>query len=487
MKTNLLTRIFKTNLNFTFQPVKTYFKVLPILSLIFITNHSFAQTVPYISYPIEGIQTNPSRPGANQNRNSDLEIASNFYAIAPNAMWPASQVECFYFGTDFLAQGGSIGNNIVLGIEIKNVLDGSISFTDSISLGDTLSTGVINTILFPDCYTPSESQVDYIGTYTITSDCPDPDLSNNQQSFTYSTIDSIFSKETGATQILSPAGGNWPIGEPHSWAYGNYYYIADGDAASAKSAVFSIGNADDPAISNTLLSIFLYKWVDTNSDSNMDPDEREIVGFNNYEIIGTESPTDLINIPLSKFPSNEPGPIELESGTAYVLMLEYVTPNTQNTIFFSTSDEFDYSAQVAFSIEVGTPRYAQMLGIGGDLSVESYSSVGFGRHIAPVARLVLTSTLSNLSNELVSSDDQLFLSPNPSSGILNIEIPKMNTAKQGTLLVYDLLGRLIQEKKIDFNSGQNTQIDVSHYTNGVYFVVFKTNGTAISAPFNVKK
>ena len=408
------------------------------LTISMVNSCLFAQVVPYISYPIEHPVTE-SDDINNQSRSlTDLVTASNFYAVSPNALWPVSQLECFYFLADFSNNGDSTANNTIAKISVEDVPNSDVAYTDIFTIGDFPAGAMIDNTPFLNCFTPDTSLTQYTGTYSISSDCPDSNPNNNARSFQFETTKLVFSKETGATQLIAPASGNWDAGEPHSWAFGNYYFIVDGSTARADEAIFSIGNADDPALFGNLLTVVLYKWDDLNTDGNMDPNEREGVASNFYEINGTELPTDLITIPLNDFDTNEPGPIELESGTGYVLMLEYTTASTLSTIFFTASDEIDYAAQVFVSQEIGTPRYAQMVGINGDLAAASYSSFGFGTDLSPVARLVLEEVIFDDAKELLSENNKLDLSPNPAGDYLTIQLPEIDNPGKGQLVIYDL-------------------------------------------------
>lgn len=453
-------------------------------TLMMMIPDAFTQTVPYVSYQI-GHPTTADTLNNQGRSTTDLAIASNFYAIAPNAMWPVSQVECFYFLADILNIGDSTAANTILDVAIENQQNSTIVYTDTFFIGGFPSNSNLENIPLQNCFTPDGTITEYEGTYSISSDCIDPSPANNIQAFQFETTGYVFSKETGATQLIAPAAGNWDPGEPHSWAYGNFYYVVDGNSAFADAAIFSIGNADAPNIAGKLLSINLYKWEDTNNDESMDPDEREVVAFNFYEVIGTELPTDLITIPLNEFPTNAPGPVALESATGYVLMLEYLTTSDQETIFFTASDEYDYSAQVFTSKEKGAPRFAQMLAINGVLTNEPYGSIGFGLDIAPVARLVLGETIIDDVAELSSQSKNLYISPNPVSDILNIRLPEIKNPEKGQLLIYNQTGQLMSEKFINIPNKQQIDLDVSHFTNGVYFIRFITGVTAISTSFIV--
>ena len=196
---------------------------------------------------------------------------------------------------------------------------------------------------FIEYFTPDGSLTSYTGTYFISSDSVDFDSSDNYQFFEFMTSDTVFAKEFGATRTIVPAASNWEgEGEFHSWAFGNYFYIANGDDWHASSATFSIA-APAAEIVGRLITIYLYRWdEDTNEDGNMDPDERTEVGFYVYEITGDETIDDLITVPLRNFPSNTEGPIDLDDDQAYALMVEYTTNDEID--FVMAGAVIDYAA-----------------------------------------------------------------------------------------------------------------------------------------------
>lgn len=57
--------------------------------------------------------------------------------------------------------------------------------------------------------------------------------------------------------------------------------------------------------------------------------------------------------------------------------------------------------------------------------------------------------------------------PNPTKGMLQIEIPDYENLKNGVITVYNVQGKLITQKKID--SFKNT-IDLSSVSNGLYIM-----------------
>lgn len=412
-----------------------------------------------------------------QPERNNLVVMENFYAIAPNAMTPSSQVGAFSFLADVANIGAEPQTNVNLNVSIIDSFDLQQVFTADLTYGTIPADTLIENIPFTAYFTPDGSVTTYTGTYEISSDSVDFDPSNNFRRFNFMTTDTTFANEFGADQTIQPAASNWEgEGEPHSWAFGNYFYVVDGSPNwYASSATFGLGNADDPGIAGRLISIYLYKWdSDANEDGNMDPDERTRVGFNVYEILGTEATSDLITVPLNNFPSGEPGPVALESGQAYVLMVEYATNDIVDFALVAGLINFDamtFRSELD-GIPAGNARYAYMLGVNGDLESEPYSSAGFVTRMAPVVRLNITQPVK--VDETLDLGNIIEISPNPADKKINLKVDLVEAQDQVNIRILDINGRLILDQPYDNVKNEMLQFDVSNYASGTYFLHFIT-------------
>ncbi|RRO23895.1 T9SS type A sorting domain-containing protein, partial [Flavobacteriaceae bacterium 14752] len=80
-----------------------------------------------------------------------------------------------------------------------------------------------------------------------------------------------------------------------------------------------------------------------------------------------------------------------------------------------------------------------------------------------------TTTLSNDDFELSG----LSIYPNPANDILNINLGQ-NSSQIENLTLFDLNGRQVYQKQFEDNQTQESQIDVSQLSNGVYLLTVKT-------------
>lgn len=419
----------------------------------------------------------------------DMRVNENFYAIANNAMWPASQLECVGFLADVENVGSSDQSGVNLNVTIET--GGSPVYNEDFFYGDIVIDSLAENQIFPGCFTPEATAgTAYTGTYSITADSTDLAPDNNNQTFDFIVTDTTFSKEMGSTNSVTPADSNWDDGEPHSWTNGNCYYITNGEGYFARTISFGIANADDPGIASRLISVNLWKWEnDTNTDGNCDPDERTKIAFNIYEILGTETVDDIITLPLLTFPTLALDPIPLQDTTRYLAMIEYATNDDVN-LYFSGSTAFDYGAQVFLSTNLPVPaiRQAEMIGLGGDLEAEVFDNGAFASGIVPVCRLSIGDTpLMVGTDDLLSDENLIAISPNPASDYINLSLDLVETHERAAIRIMDVSGKLIVEHKYENVQKETFSYDISNFASGTYFMHFISDLGMKSERFIVTK
>ena len=455
----------------------TAFKTLALSFTILIgINNSYGQNIEK-----QPVAYSPNPLAINNNATSDtldLSITGNT-VIAPNFKTPYNQLECFHFGSFVECNTDSIMDK-VLNLDIIKDSNGELVFHDSV-----VHSGFCNDNLFlPECYTPSSwSPLSYTGYYSLETELNESNQENNFDTINFEVSNYVFAKENGGTQTIIPDQSSWAPEEPHSWAFGNYFYIVDNFLMQFHSATFAIGNADEEQIAGRLISIYIYKWDDLNEDSNMDSDERTIVGYGIYEIQGTELETDLITTPLLSFPSGSQCPQVPESNQAYVLMIEYATADEVDLELVASTD-LNYGPMIFQSEQNGKPRYAGFLGVNGDLSSEPYSSIGFGRNVVPVLRLNLDMT-DNIPETLPPSYN-LLLSPNPTNLFLNIEVDFPKVQNDAIIKIFDVNGSLLTQQSYKNIKYENIKFDLSKFAAGTYFLQFVSDAGVRTERFVVQ-
>lgn len=86
----------------------------------------------------------------------------------------------------------------------------------------------------------------------------------------------------------------------------------------------------------------------------------------------------------------------------------------------------------------------------------------------------IISSITDLSN----SSSAIYISPNPSNGIFSIETSK------GIFEVYNLLGEKIHSQII---VNKKTEINLSHQSNGIYFLNLKTDKSTYTGKVLIQK
>lgn len=410
---------------------------------------------------------------------NDMQVNENFYAIAPSYQTPASQVDEFGFLVDITNNGGIDQTNVVVNMNVTDPSGASIYSEDNPygTVGDSL----VENSSFGD-FTPPAIAGTYEGTYSISSDSIDADPSNDEITFDFIVTDTVYAKESGATRDIFPAAANWGAGDPHQWAYGNHFYITNGEGYYANTATFSVNG--DNSTAGTELDVRLYEWEDINGDSNADPDERMLAAFAIYEVGMFDGINGLRTVPLLGLDLQTP---QLKDNTDYILVLEYRALDDETDLPFGASGAYDYNAMVLNSQQQMRPRYGSMLGIAGDIDNEPYSSVGFGRGLVPLVRLNVTEApLISSQEEITLPENTLLINPNPATDVLNAELTFAENAKNVSIRMMDIQGRVVLTRKLENVSVTNQTFDISRLAAGSYFLHVTTENGRIAKKVIVK-
>jgi hypothetical protein len=127
----------------------------------------------------------------------------------------------------------------------------------------------------------------------------------------------------------------------------------------------------------------------------------------------------------------------------------------------------DASGKVVFTgIAAGT--YAYTVTMSGTYADASGSITVTNADVTENVDLINTTGISEVSAKTVK------LYPNPTSGVLNINLPG-NNGTLATIRITNILGSVILENKV-VNGSSQIKLDVSGFDNGVYFVTVKGNG-----------
>ncbi len=411
---------------------------------------------------------------------NNLQVNTNFYAIAPNALTPQSQLEGFSFLADISNIGAETQPNTILNINIAD--DGGTSvFSADLDYGDVVADTVVENIPFLDgIHTPSGDPGDvFTGTYSISSDSVDFDESNNSVSFEFGISDSTFAKEFAPDFGVRPADNSWMgANDPHSWAYGCAYHIVNGSEGAGGETVYFAASATfgiEALPEEQIIAAYLYEWSDLNGDGFFDIDERVRIAIASYETTGNEDASDLLTIPLEPFdplnPAGETGKIDLKDNTTYLLVVEFDTGETGVDMEVAAADGWEYNAQVFRtdqSVFGDMPyRPSPVIGIGkpSDITFEPSSFA----NLVPSVRLNLTSDVIISVDELDQANI-ITVNPNPADEYVNLNMDFVNTQTQVTVNIVDVTGKTVMSNVYDNVSKETFTLNTNNLAVGTYFV-----------------
>lgn len=406
----------------------------------------------------------------------DLEM-TQFYAIPPNYSTPKSQTEPFAFFGDFRNNGiGTIDSVQFTGLISDNT--GSNIFLDSVFFESIGPDTLVQNIPFPNTSTPISDVGVYFGEYAVNANFSDPSILNNKKTFAFNVTDSIFAKTptiVGHTRPVDAVWGN----SPHDWAWGNHYFVPNGAGEFASGISFSVappGPEPLSAIAGTQLQLFLYKWENTNDDNEVQVDERELLGFANYTIDGTESTLSYIYVPFAE-------EVPLEDQTGYIAMVSFLAQATTPDINMGIYTDLDYTGMILQTELSGQRRYASILYIP-TLGNTSFSTEGFGYSFVPNIRLHLRkTTVATAAHEILSP---LIIYPNPVDQMVSIQLPEeMTFSRAVNYRIRTVQGKIIRSGRLSCDG--ICQLDCRNFTTGSYFLELwndekRTIGKLLVAP-----
>lgn len=417
---------------------------------------------------------------------NNVRVQSNFYAIAPWAIVPADQVYPFGALADVANAGASPQTNVVLNHTVVNSDTQEEIYNESIDYGTIPASTVIENILNPVLVELPSVPANYTGTYTVTQNETDFDLSDNTISFNYSVGGNTFALENGATRAVALAEGIYDEGAPLSYAFGNYFRPVVDD--TVKHILWGVANADEMV--DKTVQIYLLQWTDTNGDLIAESSERRFIGLAEYTFSGTEGPDAIITTTLENF-DNPGDPIIMRGGFGYMAMVEYQASSADDPQFFLlASEEFDYNAaalasdsavalgltdQRVFSAVLGFSPDGNIADIDYEVRQISSSRIFLGHDIIPVVRIVVE------GDSIVNTVDQLPLDnaisayPNPASDMVHVKLEFSQPYSDVKLRLIDNLGRVVFYKAMNQTITTHVEaVNVSDLSSGNYMLQVET-------------
>ncbi|MFK7982693.1 MAG: PA domain-containing protein [Saprospiraceae bacterium] len=402
---------------------------------------------------------------------NNLRVNENFYAAAPNVRVPKSQVDGINFLADIQNIGASTQENTTLSISVTDDATGEEVYSDATNLGTITADSLTENNLLPNKFTPAAEVAQYTGIYTVSAEAADTDLSDNTQTINFEVTENEFANEDGTNL------GNVAISDVNqipTWSIGNYFYLPKGNGYKVSGFGIGIGNAD--AVGGLEVGVRMFKWTDVNADSDESgfpeagPDERELVGFADYEILGNELPEDINVIGAAKISSAEDGegaPILLEDDAHYLVMM-----TMDSEVGVSAKDDLytSYLAMNLASTTAGAPRYWSFFGNSAEIDETVYDA---NNSFTPLVRMYILPEGVSAVTEL-SADNLIAVTPNPASDFVNLSMDFTKSFDNVNIMMTDITGRVVLMKDLDNVRNHQMRIDVGNLMSGTFILNITT-------------
>jgi len=95
-----------------------------------------------------------------------------------------------------------------------------------------------------------------------------------------------------------------------------------------------------------------------------------------------------------------------------------------------------------------------------------------------------TSYIITAFDDAAANNMKICIYPNPTTNFINIEFEDQLSNKEYTLKLFDLMGNLLLIQSIN---SDETQLEMSPYTNGVYFLTIIDNSSNTVQNFKIQK
>ncbi len=387
----------------------------------------------------------------------DLQV-DPFFAVAPNAVTPMSQIEPIGFIADVTNLGREDQESSTLRVTVTDS-QGSEVFTDELTYGMIQSDSTDQNRFFENQFTPP-AQIDvYTVTYEIITTEADGNPDNNTKSYTFAISDGLFAKHQTVTNAISPL-------DDDNYTYGNVFYVPNGDNILAQSITFGSTAEQGESLEGRAVTTYLYKWEgDVNEDffANVVEMEGEApVAFNSY-VFGADDGGQEITIPIDL----DAGTYPLEGGSYYIVAVQY--NGEEGTSFTLASEEYDYAAMNFYTDSLEMPRFAGALDIG---NTGEFNLFNFGFDIVPAISMGIVASTNTLETLLPAGSLKVF--PNPTSEQATVQINLEQQAATMDLKLVDINGKVLMSDKLTNVQKQDYRVNVSELPNGNYFLRART-------------
>jgi len=308
--------------------------------------------------------------------NVDLGISQNWYSGALQFRTPASQADVVPFLMDVNNFGPGDATNVAVDVDVRNLTTLTTAYTATNQYPD-LGCGVLDENRpFPELFNVPNEEARYEITYTISSDNPDADNTNNQRSLNFEVGGNVFQRTIPESELGSEYLSAIRAPGAYYGSFGNAYYMPNGAGYKATTVRFGVLSEDGGVPENGQIQAVLYRWVDLDNDGVCEGDERITVGQTPNVIIGPNTGiADHRNLELElQHPSDPSLDILLEDNAQYVAMVHLKPLNDLGVQWgwlannASASGTYSFgAANFAFQCPYGNPGGPQDMDANGNM------------------------------------------------------------------------------------------------------------------------
>ncbi len=393
---------------------------------------------------------------------NDLQVKSNFFAIAPNFQTPVEHLEPIRFWADVENLGISDQKNVWLHSKVTNQFNNEKVFHDSLFLGDIQSCQLVENIFEPTFFfKPPAQQAKYEVQYFLNYDGIDSLAQKNILTWPFETTSNTYAKENGGTTRIEPVTAS------KDFEYGNVFFIEQGSGFRLDSVTFGIANTR--SLSGLRVEIVVYKFFgDNNEDGFANSDEFRIVGLGDYVFTGREEDLTggIIATSVLDVSDAQPG-VKLDGGH-YIATVKY-QDQTGRACQMLASQDFDYTATYFLYDSLNIPRYSAV-----ERKInDQFDLISLGFDLIPVIRIHVNPISSDLING-ITRNQKLTVFPNPATDVLNIE-----NSEKGRLSIYDKNGKSL----FTTNVQAEQSINIKEFPVGMYFLKLENEKTVFNGKF----
>lgn len=400
---------------------------------------------------------------------NNLRVNENFFATAPNVRVPRSQVDAIHFLADIQNIGAATQENTSLNMTVTNDATGAEVFNSDLAFGDITADSIAENKLFESTFTPEAVVANYTGVYTVSSSTGDDfDESDNTRTINFSVSEDEFANEDGTNL------GNIQITDPSqtpTWSLGNYFYLPNGSGWKVSKFAIGIGNANE--VGGLEVGVRMFKWTDIDADSDDSgfpeaaPNEREFIGFADYEILGNELPTDANEITEIFNQDGDNSPILLEDEGHYIVMM---TMDAEVGVPATDALYNSYLAMNLATTQAGNPRYWSFFGGSSDIFETVYDA---NNNFTPLVRMFIEPDDASAVVEL-SADNLVTVGPNPAKEFVNIGMEFAKSFNEVNVMITDATGRVVLMNDLQNIQNHQMRVDVANLAAGVFLVNINT-------------